>query len=229
MSETLPEIKAIILDMDGTLIDTESLYKMSWQQAAQNLGFDISDEDYQQFVGIPFTICLERVKALLPAKTNSETFFKQLVCVQDQLKRALGFPMQPGAHELLTLLQNHSIATALVTSSGKKNIAEYFTGTTFANMFDITVAFEDVTQHKPNPAPYILACQQLNLAPEQTLVIEDSNNGATAAIQAGCHTVIVPGISPLSNEVKARAWGIYSNLHQILTQIIEPVLTNSNH
>lgn len=226
MSQSLSTIKAIILDMDGTLIDTESLYKMSWQAAAQELGFVIDDESYQQFLGIPFAVCLEQVKTILPSQITIKIFLQRLLLIQNRLKKELGFPMKPGACELLTLLKNHPIPTALVTSSDRDNITENFAHTPFAGMFDIIVAFEDVAQHKPHPAPYIFACQQLNLLPAYALVIEDSNNGAISAIDAGCQTIMVPDTFPPDTQVKKNALAIQQDLHQTIANVIQPILIN---
>ena len=68
MNYTPTEIKAIFLDMDGTLIDTESLYKKNWQESAKALGFILNDASYAELIGIPFSICLKKVEKLLPPK-----------------------------------------------------------------------------------------------------------------------------------------------------------------
>lgn len=219
-------IDAIILDMDGTLIDTESLYKQSWQQSAKQLGFEISDNTYTKLIGIPFSQCLKVAKTLLPTNISIETFHNQLTTTQARLKKIQGFPMKPGATKLLDLLQTHPISIALVTSSGRENVNEHFMHTPYSTLFDIVVTFEDTTLHKPNPEPYLLACKQLSIRPEKVLAIEDSNTGVRSALNAGCHTLMIPDILPPEDDIKNNnnLVGIYPDLSQATDKIIRPLL-----
>ena len=222
MTTCLTDIKAILLDMDGTLFDTELLYKASWQTTASWFGFELGDEAYMSFVGTPLAVCIDRIKHFLPGTVTLRSFLQQLQKTQSHLEQTQGIQMKPGADKLLAFLQQGPLPVGLVTSSQRKYYSEHFENTAYNALFHTVITFEDVTQHKPHPEPYIKACNYMGLPAENTLVIEDSNTGATSALDAGCKTLIVPDTMAPSGEVAGRAWGVYDNLHQIVDTLLIP-------
>ena len=66
----------------------------------------------------------------------------------------------------------------------------------------MVITRDDVNEFKPNPEPYLLACKTLNVQPSRAIVFEDSNTGATAAIEAGCYTIGIPDLVPFNEVTK---------------------------
>ncbi len=81
-----------------------------------------------------------------------------------------------------------------MTSSAITGVQSNFAHYDFYSEFKVVVTRDDVNQFKPNPEPYVLACERLAVKPQRAIVFEDSNTGATAALDAGCYTI---GISDL--------------------------------
>jgi len=106
-------------------------------------------------------------------------------------------PLMPGAKDLLTELRAKGVTTALVSSSYRRLI-EPVLDAIGREYFQLSVAGDEVTHTKPAPEPYLLAAARLGAEPGRCVVLEDSPNGVAAAEAAGCVTVAVPGLLPIS-------------------------------
>ena len=112
-----------------------------------------------------------------------------------RLREAL--PWRPGALELLTELKARGIKTALVTMS-MRDMAQLVADQIGFRAFDVIIAGNEVINGKPHPEPYLRACEALEVDPRLTIALEDSNTGARSAIAAGCFTIGIPNIVPIS-------------------------------
>ena len=205
---------AVILDMDGTLFDTETFYQVLWQQTARRAGFILGDTLYKKFIGETYINCLKIVEPLLPAGTGMEDFKALMAELRIQLRETCHITFKPGAEALLEFTFAH-FPTALVTSSGRQTVHRYFADTPFLHRFDTVVSFESVARHKPHPEPYLFACKALNVLPSGALVVEDSAHGITAALDAGCQTIIVPDIVQPDPALQERAAGVFRTLDEV--------------
>src|SRR5574341_1421775 len=118
--ERRASIQAVVLDMDGLMIDTESIYKQAWQNAAAEFGYILDDDFYWTLIGQPNPACeaavLERFGPKFP--------FAEFRVRWSDLWRAdvenSGIPTKPGLAELLSFLDEHQVPTAVATSSDRE-------------------------------------------------------------------------------------------------------------
>ncbi len=195
----LSDLKAVLLDMDGTLFDSEVVYKSLWQKTAYDFGIDLNDKVYQSFVGAHFDTCKQLIQEL-----GDENFvLNDFLAAMDRQDDAQRVPLlKPGAADLLQWLQTQMIPVALVTSAAQEEVEKNFAGLGGTSAFKVIVCGDDVENRKPHPEPYQLACKRLGISPEQALAVEDSNTGTLSAITAGCQTVVVPDILPITAEIE---------------------------
>ncbi|MDO6764295.1 HAD family phosphatase [Agarivorans sp. 1_MG-2023] len=208
-------INAVLFDMDGLIFDTESIYKTSWQYAAKEQGLKLSDALYQHFIGVPDAAC----EQMLVQHLGAELDLPRYQAVRDKHFHALcaaGVTYQPGFTELFGYLQQRAIRCALVTSSGMAEVKHYFSGSPFLEQFERVITSEDVSRGKPYPDCYLLACEGLVLPPAECLVLEDSNNGMQAALDAGCQAIMIPDMLQANDEVKRRAKHILTSLREVI-------------
>ncbi len=211
MESLIRPVQAILVDMDGTLLDSEALYKSLWQSTAREFGIDLNDLAYQRFIGARFDQCKDFIAELGGKGFSLPAFLKRL---DEQESGTAAIPLKTGALELLTWLGEQSekqpLACALVTSAGRDKIEQNFSRADLQTLgglelFDTIVCGDDVQHPKPHPQPYSQACQQLGLSPGQTLAIEDSNSGARSALAAGCQTVFIPDVLPADTDILEQA------------------------
>lgn len=192
---------AVLFDMDGLIFDTESIYKQSWQYAATEQGLTITDNFYQQFIGVQDPEC-ERILAEHFQDTIDMPRYKAVRDEHFHNLRNQGVALKPGFDALFYAIKQHGLLTAIVTSSHLPEVKHNFSGSTYLAQFDLVITAEDVERGKPNPDCYQMAYRHLGVDAKQCLVLEDSNNGIKAALAAECHAVMIPDLLPPQPELE---------------------------
>ncbi|MCS0601962.1 HAD family phosphatase [Streptomyces sp. LP11] len=189
-------LQAVLLDMDGTLVDTEGFWWDVEVEVFATLGHTLDDSWRHVVVGGPMT----RSAGFLIEATGADITLTELsVLLNDGFEERIGaaLPLMPGAARLLAELHEHAIPTALVSASHRRIIDRVLT-VLGPHHFGLSVAGDEVTRTKPFPDPYLLAAAQLGADPARCAVIEDTATGVAAAEAAGCHVVAVPSIAPIT-------------------------------
>nr|WP_269454889.1 HAD family phosphatase [Microbacterium sp. H83] len=196
--------RAILWDMDGTLVDTEPYWMAAETALVESFGGTWTDEDALQLVGnglIDSAIILQNAGVDMDADAIVSLLTDG---VQESL-RTRGVPFRPGARELLADLRSAGIPTGLVTMSlrrmalGVVDLIEF-------DAFDIVVAGDDVVNPKPHPEPYLHAAALLDIDIADAVVIEDSPTGLRAGIASGAVTLGVPHIVSLDDVGAHELW-----------------------
>lgn len=187
--------RAVLWDMDGTLVDTEPYWMAAETSLVESFGGSWSHEDALQLVGsglIDSAIILQNAGVAM----EPEAIVSHLTDVVQDLLRTQGVPFRPGARELLAELRDAGIATGLVTMSLRRMALNVVDLIDF-EAFDIVVAGDDVDNPKPHPEPYLQAAALLDVDIADAVVIEDSPTGLRAGIASGAVALGVPHIVSL--------------------------------
>lgn len=185
-------VKAVLFDMDGTLIDTEKYYRIFWPKALAQFGYHMTDEQvlFMRSLGRPFA-----------PKQLKEWFGEELdyYAVRDRRKQLMeeyldrvGIELKPGAVEILEALKKRGIMAAVATATDLERTEKYLQKVGLREYFDRLISATQVKEGKPSPDIYVYACEQLGLAPEECIAVEDSPNGVKSAYGAGCRVIMVP-------------------------------------
>ncbi|CAM5271621.1 HAD family phosphatase OS=Streptomyces alboniger OX=132473 GN=CP975_06465 PE=4 SV=1 [Streptomyces alboniger] len=188
-------LQAVLLDMDGTLVDTEGFWWDAEVEVFARLGHTLDEAWRDVVVGGPMT----RSAAFLIESTGADVTVEELTVLlndgfEDRIGRSL--PLMPGAARLLAELAAHDVPMALVSASHRR-IIDRVLGSIGAHHFSLTVAGDEVSRTKPHPDPYLLAASGLGADPARCAVIEDTATGVAAAEAAGCRVVAVPSVAPI--------------------------------
>ncbi|HEV7627263.1 MAG TPA: HAD family phosphatase [Streptomyces sp.] len=188
-------LQAVLLDMDGTLVDTEGFWWDAESETFAELGHVLKDEWREVVVGGPMT----RSAGFLIEATGAAITVEELTVLLNakfikRLRR--GVPLMPGARRLLTELSLHGVPTALVSASHRSVVDEMLTSLGEKN-FAVTVAGDELKRTKPHPDPYLRAAARLGADPAGCAVVEDTVTGVAAAEAAGCQVVAVPSVVPI--------------------------------
>ncbi|ADY25483.1 HAD-superfamily hydrolase, subfamily IA, variant 3 [Deinococcus proteolyticus MRP] len=187
-------IQALLFDFDGTIMDTETTEFRHWQRLYGSHGRELHLRDWQRGIG---TWGAFDPWAGLPQEVQADRERVGGDLHRGLLEELRGQDLRPGVVRLLDEAQAAGLRLALVTSSDRAWVTEWLTQHGLLDRFETLCTKDDVARVKPDPELYALAVRRLGLRPEACVAVEDSLNGATAAVAAGVRAVVVP------NEVTA--------------------------
>lgn len=196
------KIQGILFDMDGLILDTEKLYTRFWQEAAHCLGYLMTKEQALGMRSMNHTEGEARIKSYFGPDTPYREIRSKRIELMDAFVEKEGVYLKPGIHELLGYLKEHSIKTAIATSSPMDRTLKYLSSVNMEKSFDTIVTAYMVEKGKPEPDIYIHAARQLGLDPGDCLALEDSPSGLTAAHRAGCLPVMIPDQDQPTEEIR---------------------------
>ncbi len=206
--------KAVLFDLDGTLIDSEWFYYKAWKKALGDHGFILwSDWWLNEFAGKTDGQAFEYLQARHDFKADREHFFEAIRTNIAQLHEQEAVPLMPGAADLIRFLHHRNTTMAVVTSSKREVATYYLEQHKILSFFSVLVTRTEVAHPKPDPEPYNRCVAQLKLKQENCLVLEDSVTGTTAAKAAGLTCFGVQTHESIRRSLKVDR--LFDNLHQV--------------
>ena len=183
----MPTIKACLFDLDGVIVDTARFHYVAWRQLANDLGFDLSEEENEQLKGISRMESLEIILKLGGVEISEE---EKLSRAAEKNKRYLELCQQmtpddtlPGVRRFLDELKTASIGIGL--GSASKNAKVILERIDMLSYFETIVDGNRVTKGKPDPQVFLMGAEDLNVPTENCVVFEDAVAGVQSAKAAG--------------------------------------------
>ena len=183
-------IKAVLCDLDGTMVDSEILKAEALAETVRFLGGVVKPDDYASVMGAAWEVVRDHFSILGGIKKNAETFDEEFN------RRYIGLiqnKLQPcaGATELLKIIHRRRIRSALVSSSPRWMMDTVLAKLSWTNCFNVLICRDDVKQLKPHPEGYLKAIEELRIESREALVLEDSQSGVEAALAADCKVFVI--------------------------------------
>lgn len=210
---------AFIFDLDGTLIDTEKLYRKYWPMALRDYGYELSDERALMLrsLGRPFA----------PAQFKEwygDDFDYNLVrqrrkeYVEGHIEK-YGIELRPGVKEILEYLRDKNITVAIATATDLERTTKYLEMTQISEYFTDIICATMVKCGKPAPDIYKYACEKLNKKPSECFAVEDAPNGVKSAYSAGLKVIFIPDQAPSDDSFKSMIFAEFDNINKIKSLI----------
>jgi HAD superfamily hydrolase (TIGR01509 family) len=186
-------VKAVLWDMDGTLVDSEKLWDISMHALYAHLGAVLTPEVRASTVGGSAETVMRIVYSDIGLDLDPAAMSESVRWLNDYTGDLFeqGLPWRPGAQDLLEGLLDAAIPMALVTNT-HRDLAERALKTIGRHYFTVTVCGDEVATGKPAPDPYLRAAELLGVTAESCLAIEDSVTGTASAEAAGAPVLVVP-------------------------------------
>lgn len=185
-------IKALIFDFDGTIIDTETAWYVAFRDAYKKYEVDLTLEMYSQCIGTSLHAFnpYEYLKTHLHLPIDLAEFRRSVRAHHAELM--LQEEMRPGVLHYLENAKSAGLKIGLATSSERSWIDPFLDRLDIRRFFDCIRTADDVKKVKPDPELYLRTLEGLDVRPEEAIALEDSPNGAKAAMTAGLYCVLVP-------------------------------------
>lgn len=223
------DIKAVLFDMDGLMVDTESLATEAFIHSAKKQGYDMTKEETLSVLGFTTKSIYEFWENYFK---NSDVSGKQLV--DDHYKYienilfTTGPRKMPYIEELLKYLKESNYKVAVASSSNMNHIINNMEKTGLKKYIDEFASGAEVENGKPAPDVFLLAAERLGVKPEECLVLEDSKAGVIAGSSAGAKVIMVPDMFKPDEECKERTYRIVGNLGEVISVLEEKNNENFN-
>ncbi|HTG16154.1 MAG TPA: HAD-IA family hydrolase [Blastocatellia bacterium] len=217
----IQEARAVLWDMDGTLLDSADYHWLAWRKVLAVEGFELTrkrftesfgrrnDATLRAYFGEEFPLSeVERISAIKEAR------YRELV-------RTRGVTLLPGVERWLARLNADGWRQALASSASLENVEVILAALSIEGRFDAIVTAEDVSRGKPDPEVFLVAAARVSAPPARCVVIEDSAAGIEAARRAG-----MPTVGVLSSHASLEADLTVSTLDELEDDAFDRLLTS---
>ena len=184
-------IKAVIFDFDGTIIDTETIWFQVFEELLkEKFNIDLPLEEFAKSIGTTDEAFFQYIEAQTGMKID-EKEINQLARERFLEKREI-LEVREGVVEKLEEAKELGYRIGLASSSSREWVERFLRQFNLWEYFSVVKTREDVVKVKPDPALYLKALEDMQVEPHDALAIEDSLNGAMAAIEAGMKCIVIP-------------------------------------
>ncbi len=211
----LKDIRAVIFDMDGLLLDSERIAMLTFAESCRECGYEPNLKVYHKCIGTNEA----GTREVLTREYGPDFPFDDINKRWDIKYREgilnMPVPLKSGTTGLLEYLKDEGIRIAVVTSTHRKNAEKMLSNADLLNYFEFVLGGDEIRKGKPDPEIYLTGCSRLGERPADCLALEDSDNGVMSAFNAGMTVIQVPDLSEPSEKVKALGHRIVKSLAEV--------------
>ena len=187
----MAELKGLLFDMDGTLVDNMKYHILAFEEYAKKMGFKVLEPLSPKHGGMHTEDCFKiLVGEEVVAQYGGEVLSQGKEATYRELYRPHVAPVD-GLMELLQEAKKRGIKCAIGSAGSRENIAFIIEGLGIAEYLDASISGGDVTYAKPHPEIFTKAHEALGLKAEECVVVEDAVNGIRAGVAAGCKCLAI--------------------------------------
>jgi beta-phosphoglucomutase-like phosphatase (HAD superfamily) len=210
------KIKAVLFDMDGTVLDTEPMYKRAWKSAFSQSEYEFSEELFNKCVGLPIHMTRKLINETYDNPSLFDTTFPVAASWAHNYKKMNGVPVKSGFYELSDFLKEQGIKRVIATSTSHHAAVDDLTCSNVIDHFLGIIGGDDVENGKPAPDPYIKAAELAGVPTEECLAIEDSTNGIRSAVSAGVRCVYIKDFLDVMPEIESMVYRRVTTLDEVI-------------
>ena len=217
-----PDYMALILDMDGLLVDTEIADRRAWRRAAQDYGCSVTDTDFERVLGRTPADTRDILRATWKARCEP---FENHMAIEGQKNVYFSeesISLKPGAKMLLDWTILNNIPVAIASSSNRQMVESHLANTGLGRKsVDVVVGGDEVEHGKPAPDIFLLAARRLRTQSDLCLVLEDAEMGIEAAATANMISILVPDTSVQTAPTSAHTLQLAYRCFESLTDVLD--------
>ena len=206
----------MFFDMDGLLIDTETLFYTTRKETLNKYGFPFSKADQAKYIARGFPDTIKKLKKLVGDANLGQKIFDESMDLFREKLISGQIQLMDGTLELLQFLQTNNKHCYITSSSTKEIIMQTAKTSGIAQYFDGFISGDEVKNNKPAPDIYLHALKISGAAKEESLVFEDAPSGIISGSSAGIDVIAVPDLIQPDKEVRSKAFKVLNNLSEVI-------------
>lgn len=206
------KIRAVIFDMDGVLLDTETVCDRTWEIAAREFNYDIDVDLMNACRGTSIKDTIKILSARWNSEEAAQKFITRTSEIFHEIENSEGLPKKPYAAETLKYLKERGYKIALASSTRGESVRRQLTAAGLIDFFETLTTGDMVTHSKPDPEIYRIAASSVGVPPENCVAVEDSLHGVASAVGAGMRCIMVPDKIAPTEQTRKITWCVCDSL-----------------
>ena len=211
----LENIRAVIFDLDGTLVDSMWMWESIAIEFLTARGLEMPENLKYEIEGISFAQTADYFIKRFNLKDTPQELMKIWNGMAYE-KYCKEVPLKPGAKQFLDLLKEKGIRVGIGTSNSYELTRACLKAHDILEDINYILTSDEVPNGKPAPDIYLCACREMGSEPGETLALEDSPYGIQSAYRAGCLPVMVPDLAPLTVDIQPLLYKKCDSLYQVI-------------
>ena len=208
-------IKAIIFDMDGLMIDSESVTFECYQERLKDMNLTMDEKFYKTLLGKPIKGIYQRFYDVYGNDFPIENVIQDVHQLMAERFETEGVPVKKGLVELLHYLKDNNYKTIVATSSNRDRVDKILAQAKITEFFDDSICGDEVTKGKPNPEVFLKSCQKLGVNVDEAIVLEDSEAGIQASYDANIKVICIPDMKYPEKQYEEKTFKILKDLTEV--------------
>lgn len=209
--------KLAIFDMDGLIFDSERLFMHFLQKEAADLGYAITPEKYALTLGVGGDTLAAKVREIYGADYPHQEISRRARLAMNTWTEHHSIPIKKGIPELLAFFAARQIPCCVASSTPTGHVNRYLEQAGLSHYFSKITGGDQVRHSKPDPEIFLLSCRHFDIAPEDALVLEDSENGLLAAHNGKIPAICIPDMKYPAAQYRDYAVYIAGSARDVIT------------
>ena len=193
-------IKLVIFDVDGTLVDSESIYVKAALKNLEVNHYNIPMSAIMGIIGQNRVAGRKLIESTQDDSFNYDKYIKDFEKIRNQILENEPYKLKKGALNILNYCKKHNIKTAIATSTARDKQTKVLTELGIIDYFDYMVFGDEIKNSKPDPEIYLKVFEHYNYDKDEMIIYEDSNNGILSGYNAGIKVVYIKDIVDVKEE-----------------------------
>lgn len=193
-------IKLVIFDVDGTLVDSESVYVKAALKNIEVNHYNIPMSAIMGIIGQNRVAGRKLIESTQDDSFNYDKYIKDFEKIRNQILENEPYKLKKGALNILNYCKKHNIKTAIATSTARDKQTKVLTELGIIDYFDYMVFGDEIKNSKPDPEIYLKVFEHYNYDKDEMIIYEDSNNGILSGYNAGIKVVYIKDIVDVKEE-----------------------------
>jgi len=212
-------IFGVLFDMDGLVLDSEVLYTRFWREAANSLGYPMTETQSLGMRSLGKKLGQPYLESLFGPGVDYSVLRSKRIELMTGYVEVHGIAPKPGIYELMDFLNEHHIPAAITSSSPMDSIEKHLAKAGLLHRFQALCSGHNIPNGKPAPDIYLLGAEKLGLDPGNCLALEDSPTGICSAHAANCLSVMIPDLDQPDEDTKGLLFAKADSLADIISLI----------